>query len=254
MDTTRPPLAVAYGGGGVFGIAYLLGVGEALLAGGVLLREAPAIGTSAGSWAAASIALGVTWAEFEPLADDVPRRPDPREGRLCETAQLLFGEARVPTMRVVACALPRLRRATLSGADYPAADLVAASSAVPGLLAPHRIGKERYVDGGVRSMVSADLADAADSLLVIAPLAGPMFGPGGWLMERTLKREMQTWMRQNHDAQAWFIRPSRAIAALARRPDQLFDADRARRCYDLAYVQGQAVLERWNAAHPDAVR
>ena len=243
-------MAVAYGGGGVFGIAYLLGVSEALLDGGVPLGNAPAIGTSAGSWAAAAMELGVRWEQFEPFEADIPRRPDPREGRLRESAEQLFGERRAVHMRAVACALPRLKRETLSGADHPAADLVAASSAVPGLLAPHRIDGKRYVDGGVRSMVSADLADPADHLLVMAPLAGPMFGPAGRLIERSLRREMGTWQRHNPGSEIWLIRPNHAIAALARRPDQLFHGDKARQCYELAYAQGLTVLHRWEDGTP----
>lgn len=238
-------MSVAYGGGGVFGIAYLLGVAEALLDGGVRLDLAPAIGTSAGSWAASSLRLGVRWSEFEPFEADIPRRPDPREGRLRESAVQLFGERLVPGVRAVACPLPRMRREILSGAELPAADLVAASSSVPGLLAPHRIGDKRYVDGGVRSMVSADLADPADHLLVLAPLAGPMFGPAGWLIERSLRREMTEWQRHNADSEIWLIRPNHAIAALARRPDQLFHGERARECYELAHQQGLGVLRRW---------
>ena len=240
------PLAVCFGGGGMFGIAYLLGLGEALVDGGVPLADVPSIGTSAGSWAAGALGLHVRWAEaIEALGDDVPRVPDPRSGRLRAAAAEVFGERRAPNMRAVVCELPRLRRVALSGADYPLADLVAASSAVPGLLAPHRIGPRRYVDGGVRSMVSADIADPAEHLLVLAPIAGPMFGPGGRLAERVLRREMREWRDANPGGHLWLIRPNRDIAALARRPDQLFSIDRAKRCYDLAYAQAAGILSRW---------
>jgi NTE family protein len=148
-------------------------------------------------------------------------------------------------MRAVACQLPSLRRYALSGADHPVATLVAASSAVPGLLAPERIGGRGYVDGGVRSMTSSDLADPADHLLVVAPVAGPMFGPAGRVVESVLRREMRAWWRENPGGQPWLIRPNHAVSALARRPDQLFDPSRARRCYDVAYDQGHRILARW---------
>lgn len=224
-----------------------MGVAEALLDGGVPLAAAPALGTSAGSWAAGSVALGLRWEHaMELLGPEAPRLPDPRSGRLRAVAAELFGERRVPSMRAVVCSLPRLQRVVLDGADFPLADLVAASSAVPGLLAPHRVGGRRYVDGGVRSMASADLSAPADHLLVLAPLAGPMFGPAGRLAERVLRREMRDWRDRHPGGQLWLIRPNREIAALARRPDQLFDGDRALRCYDLAYTQGEGILERWN--------
>jgi NTE family protein len=244
----RVPLAVAYGGGGLFGIAYVLGVAEALVDGGVSLATAPAIGTSAGAWAAAGVALGVRWSNaIDVLKDGIPRVPDPRPGRLREVATTLLGESRAPTIRVVVCRLPLLRRYVLSAADHPVAKLVAASAAVPGLLAPERIGTYRYVDGGVRSFTSCDLASPADHLLVVAPMAGPMFGPSGSMVESMLRREMGTWSRANSGAEVWLIRPNHAISTLARRPDQLFDTDRARRCYDLAYVQGEGILDRWAA-------
>lgn len=243
---TRPPLAVTFGGGGLFGIGYLLGVAEALSDGGVDLAAAPALGTSAGSWAAASLGLGIRWDDaMSLLGPEAPRLPDPRSGRLRAVAAELFGERRAPNMRAVVCSLPRLQRVVLAGADVPAADLVAASSAVPGLLAPHRIGGRRYVDGGVRSMASADLSAPADHLLVLAPVAGPMFGPAGRLAERVLRREMRDWRERHPGGQLWLIRPNREIAALARRPDQLFDGERALRAHDLAYVQGAGILERW---------
>ncbi len=249
MSTTAP-LAVSFGGGGLFGIAYLLGVGEALVDGGVPLAHVPALSTSAGTWAAGALSLGVRWQDaIDILGPQIPRLPDPRSGRLRSLAADVFGERRAPTMRAVVCTLPRMRRLVLSGADYPLADLVAASSAVPGLLAPHRIDGKRYVDGGVRSMVSADLADAADHLLVLAPIAGPMFGPAGRIAERVLRREMGEWNKANPDGHLWLIRPNRAIAGLAWRPGQLFSLDRATRCYDLAYAQGAAILSRWGDAY-----
>jgi predicted acylesterase/phospholipase RssA len=245
----RAPLAVAYGGGGLFGIAYTLGVAEALVDRGVPLAAAPALGTSAGSWTAAGLALGVHWTEaIDNLAHDIPRRPDMRAHRLRNLAARLFGEACAPTIKVVVTELPRLRRVLLDGADHAVADLVAASSAVPGLLAPHRIGARLYVDGGVRSLTSADLAAPADNLLVVAPLAGPMYGPIGWRVEQHLRREMSVWARTNPGGRTWLIRPSHQIAALARRPDRLFDPDRARECFALARTQGHDVAERWALA------
>ncbi len=242
----RPHLTVAYGGGGLFGIAYLMGVAEALIDNGVDLAAAPAIGTSAGSWAASALSLGIRWSTaISAIGDDVPRIPDPRSGRLRDIAARIFGEARAPSVGVVVCELPRLRRVVLKGADYPVADLVAASAAVPGLLSPHRIDGHRYVDGGVRSMTSADRCEAADNLLVITPLAGSMFGPAGRLMEQIMVREMRSWGLANPAGGLWLIRPNAAVAALARRPDQLFDRSRAMACYPVAYEQGKRIRQQW---------
>ena len=53
-------------------------------------------------------------------------------------------------------------------------DAVVASCSIPGWHAPKTIGERRYVDGGVRSVASADLLHAAqlDEVYVLAPMAG----------------------------------------------------------------------------------
>lgn len=114
--------------------------------------------------------------------------------------------------------------------------MVAASSAVPALFRPVHIDGTAYVDGGVRSMVSADQAVPAKNLLVIAPIGGAMFGPAGRVMESLLHRELRKW-EQNTGGNALLIRPNREIAQLARHPLQLFDRTLARQAYALAREQ-----------------
>ncbi|MFC4584864.1 patatin-like phospholipase family protein [Sphaerisporangium corydalis] len=58
-----------------------------------------------------------------------------------------------------------------SGVDL--VDAVAASCAVPGVWPPVTIGDGRYMDGGVRSGVNADLAAGFQRVLVLAPLEDP---------------------------------------------------------------------------------
>lgn len=48
---------------------------------------------------------------------------------------------------------------------------VASSCTVPGMFPPVSIGEARYVDGGVRSVTNADLAQGYDQVVLIAPLA-----------------------------------------------------------------------------------
>jgi NTE family protein len=48
-------------------------------------------------------------------------------------------------------------------------DAVGASSAVPGVWPPVTIGGSRYMDGGVRSMDNADLAEGAARITVVSP-------------------------------------------------------------------------------------
>ncbi|MGW1453204.1 patatin-like phospholipase family protein [Micromonospora sp. NPDC002411] len=55
-------------------------------------------------------------------------------------------------------------------------DAVGASCAVPGVWPPVTIGARRFVDGGMRSTVNADLAAGAQRVLVLAPTSAA-FGP-----------------------------------------------------------------------------
>ncbi|WP_406069711.1 patatin-like phospholipase family protein [Micromonospora sp. NBC_01638] len=55
-------------------------------------------------------------------------------------------------------------------------DAVGASCAVPGVWPPVTVGARRYVDGGMRSSVNADLAAGARRVLVFAPTSAA-FGP-----------------------------------------------------------------------------
>jgi NTE family protein len=66
-----------------------------------------------------------------------------------------------------------------SGVDL--ADAVTASTAGPGA-PPHRIGDNRYIDGGYRSPENADLAAGYNRVLVLAPLGGRTRAPLEWGM------------------------------------------------------------------------
>ena len=151
VHLTVPPVTVVYGGGGPFGIAYGLGVAHALLDAGIPLRETPSLGTSAGAWVASCLA---THTSFDAV-DMMPAIsvPNLSPGLLHRLAKDLFGEAGSALVTATAVRVPSGRRVLLSGAKHPLADIIAASSAVPWLFAPARIGRQVYADGGVRSMV-----------------------------------------------------------------------------------------------------
>ncbi|MCU0310536.1 MAG: patatin-like phospholipase family protein [Acidimicrobiales bacterium] len=55
-------------------------------------------------------------------------------------------------------------------------DAVGASCAVPGVWPPVTIGDRRYIDGGVRSTVNADLATGHERVVVVAPIAMGLAG------------------------------------------------------------------------------
>ncbi|MFG2071514.1 patatin-like phospholipase family protein [Nonomuraea maritima] len=64
------------------------------------------------------------------------------------------------------------------GSGVSLVDAVAASCAVPGVWPCVTIDGVPYMDGGVRTMSNADLADGYDRVLVLAPLAEP--GEPSW--------------------------------------------------------------------------
>jgi predicted acylesterase/phospholipase RssA len=243
-EPALPTVTAVYGGGGPFGIIYGLGVADALLDLGIPLRSAMSLGTSAGAWVASCLATKTTYE----LLCEMPaiRVPNPNPGFLRGIARTLFGTARSELVRVCAVRVPSGRPVILSGALHDLADLVAASSAVPWLFPPARIGRRFYADGGVRSLVHADKAAEAQHLVVVAPIAGPMFGPGGRAMEIMLRRELRRW-RQRTGGTAHLIRPDAGIATLARHPLDLFDKDRALAAYPMAYEQASQLAADWAA-------
>ena len=230
-------LSMVYGGGGVFGIAYGAGVAAGLIEAGIDVRSAPALGTSAGSWVASAMALGMGYDDFADLeSPSVPTRRDV----LVEIARDIFGGARHHLVSVSAVCIPSGRRHILDGGRYDLADLVAASSSVPGMFPPHRVDGRLYVDGGMWSATSIDAATAADHIIVIAPLAGPVMGPMGRTAGFMLSRELGRWREEHPGKTIELIRPNRAIGKLAgRNPMGLFDADRARPVFPLAVEQGR---------------
>jgi predicted acylesterase/phospholipase RssA len=233
----RHPLAMVYGGGGVFGIAYCSGIAAGLSDTGIPVETAPSLGTSAGSWTASALALGMDYDDFADVRS--PSVPNLHSGVVYEIARELFGDATHHLVSVSAVCVRTRRRHILDGGKYPLADLVAASSAVPGLLPPHRIEGRLYVDGGMWSATSVDAAAEADKVIVVAPLAGPVLGPMGRTAGLLLERELHRWRVRHPDCDVHMIRPNREIAKLAGiNPLGLFDDERARRVYPLAYQQG----------------
>lgn len=233
----RPPLAMVYGGGGLVGVAYTAGVAAGLAATGIPTATAPALGTSAGSWTASAIALGLAFDDVQRLQP--PSVPNLRPGVLAGIARELFGEARHPLVTASAVCIRTGHRHILDGGRHPLADLVAASSAVPGLWAPHRVEGRLYVDGGLWSSTSIDAAPEADHVIVVAPLAGAVLGPVGRAAGVVLHIELVHWRRGHPGSSATLIRPDRAIARVVGiRPLALFDAATAREVYPLAYAQG----------------
>lgn len=238
-DGEPSPLAMVYGGGASFGIAYGAGVAKGLADSGIPVETAPALGTSAGSWVASAVALGLEYEDFDELS--TPRVPTRERGVLHRIAAQAFGaETTHPLVSASAVYLRSRRRHILDGGRYPLADIVAASSAVPALFPPHRIDGRLYIDGGMWSATSIDAAAEADEVIVVAPIGGRVNGVVGRGAEYLLRRELRSWRERHPGKRITLIRPNRTIAAYAgRHPLALFNDERARAVYPLAYDQGR---------------
>jgi len=117
VDAPLHPLSMVYGGGGVYGIAYGAGVAHGLASAGIEVASAPALGTSAGSWVAAALALGLAYDDMADL--ETPAVPNVRTGVLADIARQAFGEASHPLVAVSAVCVKSRRRHILDGGRYP---------------------------------------------------------------------------------------------------------------------------------------
>lgn len=198
------------GGGGITGIAWMLGLLAGLAERGVDLRAADDIvGTSAGSVVGAQLATGVDVQEryaaqlVDPtgeVASSVGPRTmlrlgmalvGPRARVLARIGAVARNTATMPEAERIAVIGRRLpvhewpdRSLRITAVDafdgefrvldrhcgVPLVEAVASSCAVPGVFPAVTTGGTRYIDGGVRSPVNADLAAGAESVVVLAPI------------------------------------------------------------------------------------
>jgi NTE family protein len=141
----------------------------------------------------------------ERLHEELPKEW-PRQGLMISTVDLYSGKR-------VAFGHPSAPRASLP-------DAVLASTAIPGVFPPVRIGAKHYVDGGAHSATSLDLAvmSGCKKILCIAPLGyraepGAALDPKVWgamltrsLFARSLKREVV--QARSVGAEVLVIRPT----------------------------------------------
>ena len=110
----RYPLSMVYGGGGVFGIGYGAGVATGLGDAGIPVRTAPALGTSAGSWVAAAVALGLGYDAFEDF--ESPPVPTLRPV-VYESAKTIFATAVTTSSRHPQCSCAPVADTSLTAGD-----------------------------------------------------------------------------------------------------------------------------------------
>ncbi|MEU4428739.1 patatin-like phospholipase family protein [Actinoplanes sp. NPDC024001] len=113
---------------------------------------------------------------------------------------------------------------------------VAASCAVPGLMPPVTIDGRRYMDGGIRLGAGADLAEGADHLVVIAPMAA--LDPA----------RIETEMTSTGAGKTLLIAPDEAT--MAAMGQNFMDARRRAASVEAGLQQGAAVAEAVRAVWP----
>ncbi len=200
--------ALVLGGGGPVGIGWEAGLIDGLAGAGVMLKEADAvIGTSAGSAVGAHLLSGGAMSEVVTTIKD-PRAAGAPDIDLARLTTLLgdavssggtdaeirrrIGEVALDTWTIPEDTFVA-RFAVLRGREWPArfactavhagtgasklwkresgVDLdraVASSCAVPTVTEPITIGGARYMDGGIRNSLNADLALGHDLVLAIS--------------------------------------------------------------------------------------
>lgn len=238
-------MAVALGGGGAFGIAFHLGIADALAEAGMPVHHSPMIGLSAGSYAAAALVTGTPLDEIAEAWRYVGRRTG--RGRLIrgiDITERVFGNARDARVTGVALRVPALRRVRVDGGQHQLADVVAASSSPWGMAHGHVVAGRPLYDAGVVSNTAADLAPRADRLLVLAPLARGVLGRQGLLWEGRLLHEVTRW-RARHRGTVEVVRPSpEVVAAGGRTWAQIMDMSVAQPTYAAAFRQGRELADR----------
>lgn len=254
-------------GGGVAGLGHIAGKLKAIedfsgQSRDELLGDVPILGTSAGSIAGGFAVAGV---EFEHIADikqfgwpDCLLQPRFLQDMLTDVyanaRDISFEEAKnikaanveATVFRVASLLpwrLPGLQK--INGADVPLPTLGAASSAVPGVFPPVRIGADFYVDGGVGGSAShIKLGRSAIHTIVVAPMAEHFMPPVGGLFENMLIREIDNRQR-NQGGNVVYLRPNRKVGRVVTSLLDVFNVDKGRKIYDLSYEQMFGVLEKY---------
>jgi NTE family protein len=121
-----------------------------------------------------------------------------------------------------------------SGANL--VDAVTASCAIPGIWPPVTIGGGRYIDGGTRSVVNADLAAGYLRILILAPMADP-----------SLDEQVAALMAAADEVQVQVITPDdESTAAIGLNPlDPAVRAPVARAGYAQGERSAAAVARLW---------
>ena len=138
-----------------------------------------------------------------------------------------------------------------SGASLERA--VAASAAIPGVWPPITINGERYIDGGIRSMLNADLATGCDIVIVVScfalEVAGGIKNPDMATTNAALIAELGAL--RNAGSTVTVIAPNEAILALTHRGAAMMDGNLAPDAFQIGCAQAfqgaENIRSAWNS-------
>lgn len=122
---------------------------------------------------------------------------------------------------------------------------VASSSALPGFYPPISIDGARYMDGGVRSMLNADLAKGFERVVVIScfDLSSPFTAPDPVkALNSALNGEIEQLRAQGSSVE--LITPDEEFLVLSEYGARMFDASRVPSAYGIAKAQARREIDR----------
>jgi hypothetical protein len=242
-----PPIAMAMGGGGAFGIAFHLGVAHALLDAGIPVDRGPMVGISAGAYAGAALATGTDLEQIQDGWRHFARTRGKGRARTAEITTRLFGDRRDGRVTAVCTTGISPLPVLVKGSQHPLSDVVAAAASPLGMAHGHWVDGRKLYDAGMYWNTGAMQAPRADLLLVLAPLAVGVRGKLGYMWEAQLQREV-TWWRLRHGGRAMVVRPDAAVvAAGARKRGDILDIEKSTSTYQAAYAQGERLAPRLRA-------
>jgi NTE family protein len=131
-----------------------------------------------------------------------------------------------------------------SSAGVPLERAVAASTALPNMWPPITIGDDRYIDGGVRSTLNADVVSGYVSTVVVSCIdldTGPRAPAAYRTLNKVLLTEIDGLRREG--ATVEIVGPSESFRELTENGTQMLDVTLVPDAYALGQCQAEARLE-----------
>lgn len=252
-----PKIGLALGGGAARGFAHI-GVIQVLEEAGI--RPSLVVGTSAGSLVAAFYASGKSGAQLQQLAESMEEAtfadwtlPIFSRGMLRGEALARYVSTQVSAGLIENVPLPLGIVATDlhngQGVLFQRGDIataVRASSAVPALFQPVKIGGREYVDGGLVSPVPVRYARQMGADLIIA--VDISSAPEGNAAGDTLQILMQTFSIMGKSINTFELRDADIVVRPALAGVASSDFGARRRAIEAGRLATQALLPRLRAA------